>query len=95
MSDGSLLARAAELTARLSWVRKYRQQWLMIAVATYNAQLLLEETAKPDRAASDFLESTKNVALDKCDKLDKWIEKHEREQNIMMQEVDPDVAINR
>jgi len=95
MTEGELIDRVSKLTAQVSWAKKYRQQWLMIAIATYNAQLLLSETDKPDRGAYDFLEATRNTALTKCDKLQVWIDKNEADQNRLMQEVDPDVAINR
>jgi len=93
--DQSLLARASALTQRVSWAKKYRQQWLMISVSAYNAQLMLRDTEKPDTAAGDFLESVKSFALNKCDKLERWIEKHDADLNRLMQEVDPDVATNR
>jgi len=95
MTESSLLERASQLTAQVGWAKKYRQQWLMIAVSAYNAQMLLSETEKPDRGAYDFLESTRNMALTKCDKLQVWIDKNEADQNRLMQEVDPDVSINR
>jgi len=95
MTESELIERASALTAQVGWAKKYRQQWLMIAVASYNAQMLLSETAKPDRGAYDFLESTRNTALTKCDKLQVWINKNEADQNRLMQEVDPDVAVNR
>lgn len=95
MNDQSLLARASLLTAQVSWVKAYRQQWLMIAIATEKAVSLLGETDKPDMAAKDFLDSAKSMAIDKCAKLEKWLERKQAEQNRMMEEVDPDVAINR
>jgi len=95
MSDQSLLAIAAELTAHVTWGRKYRQCWLMIAINSYNAMLYLEEAGKTDITAYELLGSFKDSATAKSEKLAKWLEGKEASLNKLMQEVDPDVAANR
>jgi len=56
---------------------------------------MLDETDKPDRAAIDFLNSMREMAVTKVAKLDAWLTTKEAEQNRIMMEVDPDVAVNR
>lgn len=95
MNENELIRRASQLTADISWVRKYRQNWLLLRHYSEEALQMLDETARPDRAAIDFLNSLRDMAVTKIGKLDTWLADKEREQNIIMQEVDPDVAFNR
>jgi len=94
-TDEALLSTASELTAHVTWGRKYRQCWLMIAINSYNAMLYLEEAGKTDITAYDLLNSIKDNATAKSEKLAKWLEGKEASLNKLMQEVDPDVATNR
>lgn len=95
MTEGEMIEMAARLTAQVSWVRKYRQNWLLMRHYSEEAVQMLDETDKPDRAATDFLNSVREMAVTKVAKLDVWLTQKEAEQNRLMMEVDPDVAINR
>jgi len=95
MTEGELIDLARRLTAQIGWVRKYRQNWLLLRHYSEEALQMLDETDKPDRAASDFLNSLREMAVMKVAKLDIWLTTKEAEQNRVMMEVDPDVAINR
>jgi len=95
MNEGEMIEAASRLTAKISWARKYRQNWLLLRHYSEEALQLLDETDKPDRAASDFLNSMRELAFTKVAKLDIWLKAKESEQNKLMEGIDPDVAINR
>lgn len=95
MQERVLLDEAAELTAQVGWGRKYRQCWLLIQLNSETAIGLLEEAGKADIAAYDLLRNTNAVASEKTIKLAKWLESKEAALNKLMEEVDPDVAVNR
>jgi len=95
MTESDLIDLAARMTAQISWVRKYRQCWLLMRHYSEQALQMLDETDKPDRSAIDFLNSMREMAVTKVAKLDAWLATKEAEQNRIMMEVDPDVAVNR
>jgi len=95
MAESDVIDLARRLTAQVGWARKYRQCWLLLRHYSEEALQLLDETDKPDRAATDFLNSMRETAVTKIAKLDVWLDKKTAEQNWVMQEIDPDVAINR
>jgi len=95
MNEGELMRRASQLTANIAWARKYRQQWLLLRHYSEEALQMLDETERPDRSATDFLNSLREMSVTKVAKLDSWLTTKEAEQNRIMQEVDPDVAVNR
>jgi len=95
MNEGEMIEAASRLTAKISWARKYRQNWLLLRHYSEEALLMLNETDKPDRAAADFLNSMRELAATKVAKLDIWLKTKESEQNRLMEGIDPDVAINR
>jgi len=95
LTESELIDLAARVTAQISWVRKYRQCWLLMRHYSEEALQMLDETDKPDRSAIDFLNSMREMAVTKVAKLDGWLTTKEAEQNRIMMEVDPDVAVNR
>jgi len=93
--DAKLLAEVNELTRQVSWVRDYHRCWLMMRANSEAAERLLEETDKSDVASVTFLKSVQKLCATKCSELEQWLKMAENLQNRRMQEVDPDVAINR
>jgi len=95
LTSQALWDAAAELTSHVTWGRKYRQCWLLIQLNSETALNLLDEAGKQDLTAYQLLQSYNATAAEKTIKLAKWLEAKEASLNKLMQEVDPDVAVNR
>lgn len=87
----ALFVKAAELTQRITWVKDYRQKWLLIRLYCQQALELQERQKRGDREAHDQLVSMEMTAQIKVDKLGAWLLEHEPQLSILMKEIDPDV----